>query len=210
MLQKLRIKVCGLTRQEDVDCASELGVDFCGFIFHPKSPRYITPQHAAGLHSGTMRRVGVFVNHDVNEIREIMDIAHLDFAQLHGRQSIETAAQIGAERIIRVLWPQSYCHRAMLYSDLQRHAPSCSMFLFDAGQQGGGSGKKFDWECVAGLSIPRPWLLAGGLGPHNLISAVKLMRPDGVDLNSGIESEPGKKNVQTMRETVNRAKEHFL
>lgn len=209
MKQRLRIKVCGLTRQEDVECASELGVDFCGFIFHPKSARYIAPQQAAALHSGAMRRVGVFVNQDWQEIKEIMDIARLDFAQLHGRQSIDSALEIGAERVIRVLWPQGYCRKDLLCHDLQRHAASCSMFLFDAGEQGGGSGKRFDWESVAGLAIPRPWLLAGGLGPHNLASAVKLAHPWGVDVNSGIETEPGKKNIQAMREIVHGARELF-
>lgn len=208
MSQELRIKVCGLTRQEDVDCACELGVDFCGFIFHPKSARYVTPEHAAKLHSGAMRRVGVFVGQDADEINAIMATARLDFAQLHGPHSVATAMKVGPERVIRVLWPQTYCHRAQLSHDLQLHAPSCSMFLFDAGQQGGGSGKIFDWESVAGLAIPRPWLLAGGLGPHNIVSAVRLMRPNGVDLNSGIETEPGKKNASSMRETVNSVREN--
>lgn len=209
MRTNLLVKVCGLTNQTDVDSAYELGVDFCGFIFHPKSARYVTPQHVAKLHSGTMRRVGVFVDQDADEINEIMDLARLDFAQLHGRQSVTTALQVGAERVIRVLWPQTYCQKADLSRDLQIHAPSCTMFLFDAGQQGGGSGQKFDWEGVTGLAYPRPWLLAGGLGPGNIDAAVTLMRPDGVDLNSGIETEPGKKDIQTMRETVLKARKSF-
>ena len=198
------IKVCGLTRQEDLELASELGVDFCGFIFHPKSPRYIEPHTVGHLESGSMRRVGVFVGQDAEEIERIMDVARLDFAQLHGKQSPETARQIGATRVIRVLWPQRYCHKALLYRELCRHAESCAMFLFDAGQSGGGSGQKINWGNLAGLCSPRPWFLAGGLNAKNVASAMKQAGADGVDLNSGIEIAPGIKNSQAMREAVDK------
>lgn len=201
------VKVCGLTRQEDVQCANALGVDFCGFIFHPKSPRYIEPQKAARLESGNMRRVGVFVGQDAAEIRHIMEVAHLDFAQLHGKQSIDTAMQVGVERVIRVLWPQRYCHKALLYRELCRHANSCAMFLFDAGQSGGGSGQRIDWGNIAGLASPRPWFLAGGLNARNVVSAMKLTGANAADLNSGIEIEPGIKSAQAMQEAVRQVRQ---
>ena len=196
------LKVCGMTRQEDLRLASELGVDFCGFIFHPKSPRYIDPHTVGSLESGHMRRVGVFVGQEAEEIERIIDVARLDFAQLHGKQSVETARKVGAARVIRVLWPQRYCHKALLYREVCRHAESCAMFLFDAGQSGGGSGQKINWGNLAGLSSPRPWLLAGGLNAKNVASAWEETGADGVDLNSGIEIEPGIKNPQAMREAV--------
>ena len=90
------IKFCGLTRQEDVDQAVQLGAGMCGFIFHPRSPRGISPAQAAAMDSGTLRRVGVFVNQGADEIRRIMDEARLDYAQLHGHQSVECARAVGA------------------------------------------------------------------------------------------------------------------
>ena len=188
------IKFCGLTRQEDVDHAASLGAAMCGFIFHPRSPRGVTVAQAAALDSGAMLRVGVFVNQGADEIRRIMDEARLDYAQLHGHQSVECARAIGAERVIRVLWPDRYTHRALLYNDLQRNAEACAYYLLDAGLKGGGSGHKLDWSDLASLRPAHPWLLAGGLSAANVAMAVGMCAPAGVDFNSVVEDAPGCKN----------------
>lgn len=192
------IKFCGLTRQEDVDHAASLGAAMCGFIFHPRSPRGVTVAQAAALDSGAMLRVGVFVNQGADEIRRIMDEARLDYAQLHGHQSVECARAIGAERVIRVLWPDRYTHRALLYNDLQRNAEACAYYLLDAGLKGGGSGHKLDWSDLASLRPAHPWLLAGGLSAANVAMAVGMCAPAGVDFNSGVEDTPGCKNREKM------------
>ena len=192
------IKFCGLTRQEDVDHAASLGAAMCGFIFHPRSPRGVTVAQAAALDSGSMLRVGVFVNQGSDEIRRIMDEARLDYAQLHGHQSVECARAIGAERVIRVLWPDRYTHRALLYNDLQRNAEACAYYLLDAGLKGGGSGHKLDWSDLASLRPAHPWLLAGGLSAANVAMAVGMCAPAGVDFNSGVEDAPGYKNREKM------------
>lgn len=192
------IKFCGLTRQEDVDHAASLGAAMCGFIFHPRSPRGVTVAQAAALDSGAMLRVGVFVNQGADEIRRIMDEAQLDYAQLHGHQSVECACAIGAERVIRVLWPDRYTHRALLYNDLQRNAEACAYYLLDAGLKGGGSGHKLDWSDLASLRPAHPWLLAGGLSAANVAMAVGMCAPAGVDFNSGVEDAPGCKNREKM------------
>ena len=192
------IKFCGLTRQEDVDQAARLGAAMCGFIFHPRSPRGVTVEQAAALDSGTLLRVGVFVNQGADEIRRIMDVARLDYAQLHGHQSVECAQAIGAERVIRVLWPDRYTHRALLYNDLQRNTGACAYYLLDAGLKGGGSGHKLDWSDLATLCPPHPWLLAGGLSAGNVAEAVRMCAPAGVDFNSGVEDAPGRKNREKM------------
>jgi phosphoribosylanthranilate isomerase len=197
------VKICGLTRQEDVDAASRFGADLCGFVFHPKSPRYIAPERAGRLRSGAMRRVGVFVEQQAEEILYVMDAARLDFAQLHGRQSAECAFAVGPTKIIRVVWPDLYYHRALLHNELQRFAPSCAMYLLDAGFSGGGSGKRLEWQDLAGLSAPRPWILAGGLNGRTVGKAVSRCAPSGVDFNSGIEDGPGIKNPAKMRTVVN-------
>ena len=192
------IKFCGLTRQEDVDHAASLGAAMCGFIFHPRSPRGVTVAQAAALDSGSMLRVGVFVNQGSDEIRRVMDEARLDYAQLHGHQSVESARAIGAERVIRVLWPDRYTHRALLYNDLQRNAEACAYYLLDAGLKGGGSGHKLDWSDLASLRPAHPWLLAGGLSAANVAMAVGMCAPAGVDFNSGVEDAPGCKNREKM------------
>ncbi|MFT3958063.1 MAG: phosphoribosylanthranilate isomerase [Desulfovibrio sp.] len=192
------IKFCGLTRQEDVDHAASLGAAMCGFIFHPRSPRGVTVAQATALDSGSMLRVGVFVNQGADEIRRIMDEARLDYAQLHGHQSVECARAIGAERVIRVLWPDRYTHRALLYNDLQRNAEACAYYLLDAGLKGGGSGHKLDWSDLASLRPAHPWLLAGGLSAANVAMAVGMCAPAGVDFNSGVEDAPGCKNREKM------------
>ncbi|MDR2745098.1 MAG: phosphoribosylanthranilate isomerase [Desulfovibrio sp.] len=197
------VKICGLTRQEDADAASRLGADLCGFVFHPKSPRHITPERAAQLRSGAMRRVGVFVEQQAEEILRVMDIARLDFAQLHGKQSAECACAVGPSKIIRVIWPDLYYHRALLHNELQKFASSCAMYLLDAGFSGGGSGKRLEWRDLAGLSAPRPWILAGGLNGHTVGRAVSQCDPACVDFNSGIEDAPGIKNLAKMRAAIN-------
>lgn len=196
------IKICGLTRQEDLDLASRLGAQFCGFIFHPKSPRYAAPEQVGRLESGSMLRVGVFVEQEAEEILRIMEAARLDLAQLHGRQSLECARKVGAKRVIRVIWPDRYAHRALLHAELHKHAQACAYYLLDAGTAGGGSGRRLEWQDLSGLRPPRPWLLAGGLNAGNVRQALSRCAPQGVDFNSGVEDAPGLKNAHKLRASV--------
>lgn len=199
------IKICGLTRQGDVDAAVKLGAGFCGFIFHPHSPRFISPEAAGELESGSMLRVGVFVTQDAKEILRTMEQARLDLAQLHGMQSIECARVVGAERVIRVIWPDRYAHRALLYNEVQKYADSCAYYLFDAGSSGGGSGQRLPWQELYGLKREHPFFLAGGLKAENVGQAIISCDPEGVDFNSGIEDGPGLKNSLKMRAAIEAA-----
>lgn len=211
------IKVCGLRRQADLDAADALGVDLCGFIFHAASPRCVTPGEAAALDSGRMCRVGVFVEQDAARIAAIMTLARLDYAQLHGPAPAagDTARRladlIGPQRIIRVVWPEAFqaardagagMPAPALAAALERAAPDCGLFLLEAGTQGGGSGRPQNWSALAGLHPPRPWLVAGGLGPATLARALAACRPCGVDLNSGVEDAPGCKNHPALAAAV--------
>lgn len=202
-MKDVLIKICGMREQADLDLAAALGVDLCGFIFAPQSPRAVTPERAAALDSGGMLRVGVFVTDDMRFIEETARTARLDRIQLHGDQSMTCANRLsrtlGTGRLVRVLWPERYADRAALEDAMNRHAPSAGMFLLDAGVSGGGSGKRIGGGRLRGLNAPRPWLLAGGLTPENVKEAVADCVPDGVDFNSGIESEPGRKNPSRMR-----------
>ena len=199
------IKICGLTRQGDVDAAEKLGAGFCGFIFHPHSPRFISPEAAGELESGVMLRVGVFVTQDAEEILRIMKLARLDLAQFHGMQSIECARKVGAERVIRVIWPDRYSHRALLYNEVQKYANSCAYYLFDAGSSGGGSGQRLPWQELYGLKREHPFFLAGGLNAENVGQAIAGCDPEGVDFNSGVEDSPGLKNSNKMQAAIEAA-----
>lgn len=187
------VKVCGQTHHSSIDNAIALGSRMCGFVFHPTSPRSVSPRRAAMLESGPLKRVGVFVDQNAAEILDDIAIARLDFAQLHGAQNTACAKAIGPQRVIRVLWPQRYDSVGALQREIDRWAECCAFYLLDGGCCGGGSGQAWDVSQAVRLRFPRPWILAGGLTPGNLAEAVAACRPDGVDLNSGVEMAPGLK-----------------
>lgn len=189
------IKICGMSEQPVIDRAAALGADMCGFIFHPASPRHVTADRAAALDTHGMARVGVFVEQSEEEAASIAQEARLDFIQLHGGQSAAFTAGFARERIIRVLWPKRYASLEALQADIEAFASACGLYLLDAGM---GSGVTLDWPALAGLRFPHPWMLSGGLGPDNVREALAACSPDGLDLNSRLESSPGRKSLERM------------
>lgn len=188
------VKVCGLRNAQDVSFCLETGVNMLGFIFHPQSPRHVEPDVVAKLPTGQALRVGVFVRQSPDEVLEIMTRARLDLAQLHGGQDGTFCVRVDPSRIIKVMWPSRYTDRTNFEADLRRFAPLCRHYLFESGKSGGGHGQSFDLSLVQGVNSPRPWFLAGGLGPDNVGPALSRVRPSGVDLNSGVEISPGVKD----------------
>ena len=190
------VKICGMTRQEDLDCAREAGCAMAGFIFAPKSPRRIAPGAAARLGTGRMLRVGVFTQDDAGAILGIMKEARLDLAQLHGGQRRETALAVGRDRVLRVVWPERHPDADALQAALDEAAGDACGVLLDAGRSGGGSGLAFDRSRLSGLRLPSLWMLAGGLGPGTPaeLAADGLPLPAGLDFNSGLEEAPGRKS----------------
>lgn len=203
------VKICGLTSQEDIDCCLAAGADWLGFIFHPSSPRGVSPEQAAVFDSGPASRVGVFVGQEVAEIETIMKTARLDLAQLHGCQPEGTGLRLGLERTIRVLWPQRYASAGELGDDFTRYSREAAYFLLDGGQDGGGHGQALDLDFLKNIHIERPWLLAGGLNAAKAKAAAKLNLPNlaGFDFNSGLEMTPGQKNCMLVTSAVAAAKE---
>ena len=190
----LLVKVCGMTSAEDASMCEEYGADFLGFIFHPSSPRNVDVAFVRSIKTGGAKKVGVFVKQSAAEVLEILKNSVLDFAQLHGGQNEEFCKSIGKERVIKVFWPQKYDSVKEFQDDIDRFAPYCSYMLFDAGKSGGGHGKSLEFDLFKEVTIPVPWLLAGGLSADNLNEALSEAKPGGVDLNSGVESAPGKKD----------------
>lgn len=196
------VKVCGMTRPEDVLGCTEAGADLLGFIFAAKSPRCLTPGQAAALPRTTAKRVGVFVEQTLPEVLAIMKEADLDLAQLHGGQNPDFCQAVGPDRVIRAFWPQKHPDLGSLAAEMAAFAGAIRFALLDAGTSGGGHGTSLDFDALAELSPPMPWLLAGGLGPDNVAEAVRIAKPNGVDLNSGVESSPGLKDLAKVRRSL--------
>lgn len=196
------IKVCGMTKPEDVEFCDTLGIDLLGFIFHPESPRNVAPGWVATQKPGRALKTGVFVRQGVEEISSIAATARLDLLQLHGGHTVQQCRDLGPERVIKAMWPQRYATTELLLADMLLFAPVCRAILLDSGKSGGGHGTSLDQADLQRLKCPHPWYLAGGLGPHNL-TAMKFTGASGFDLNSGVESLPGIKDHDKVRSSFN-------
>ncbi|MDR1379075.1 MAG: phosphoribosylanthranilate isomerase [Synergistaceae bacterium] len=205
MASEVKIKICGLSRQEDLNLCVRSKVDFVGFIFALESPRAVTPSAAARLESQDVERVGVFVNRPVEEILSVVREARLDRVQLHGREPLPQvraiAHAIGAERVVKVFWPLAEGLEGLegleeLEREMALYADSAACFLFDGGRDGGGQGQVLPLKVLRLLKekSPRPFFVAGGLGPENAAELAEKITPFGLDLNSALESAPGKKD----------------
>lgn len=200
-----RIKVCGITRPEDAVAAAEAGVDAIGLVF-AESPRRVTPHQAREIVAALppfVEAVGVFVNSRASTMIKIAREVGLSTVQLHGDESPALVAQLEGLRVIKAL--------AVRYRDFPEdvyrfaEAGVCGILLdaFNSSARGG-SGKRFDWDLVAGaqsagaLDGAPPIILAGGLTPENVAAGIKRLRPWGVDVSSGLEREPGVKDIEKM------------
>ncbi|MBP7687884.1 MAG: phosphoribosylanthranilate isomerase [Thermoflexales bacterium] len=204
----MKIKICGITNLEDAQAAIEAGADLLGFNFYRKSARYVQPEVArsivAQVRSGVRvpQVIGVFVNSSALEIQSIMREVDLDQAQLHGDESIELVAQVQGFKALRPQSLEEAEKQAKTYALASEPA-----VLIDAYRQGeyGGTGQVGDWSLAAQIAQQYPILLAGGLTPENVAEAIRQVRPWGIDVASGVESAPGKKDVAKMRAFVARA-----
>lgn len=205
------MKLCGLRRPVEVELAAALGAWACGFVFHPSSARYVSPDAAAVLarKAGSLVRVGVFVEHDVDRIRAIAEAVGLNAVQLHRRWTADEVACLRREglAVIGLLRPEWIDGLAGLDEEAMPE-----FFLLEPEAGGlGGTGLRRDWTGLAarlaGVELPRPFLLAGGLDAEQLASAVEAVAPDGVDVSSGIESRRGVKDLERMRAFMERVGE---
>jgi len=205
----LRIKICGITREEDAWAAIEAGADALGFVFVPGTPRFIEPGRAAAITRSLppfVSRVGLFVNADPEHIRATVAEARLDTVQLHGDEPPEVGLSLlGPVRVIQAF-------RVQVPETLQRlpdFRKSADAWLLDAYVPGtaGGTGARFDWNlAVQARELGHPLILAGGLKPENIAEAVRQVRPFAVDVSSGVESSPGRKDAEKIRELIGSAR----
>lgn len=201
-----RVKICGITSLEDALTAVEAGADALGFVFFKESPRHIFPEQASRIIEQLppfVQLVGLFVNEQAATVNEVVDLCRLDLVQLHGDESDEFCQQI-RRRVLK-----AFRVRSLTCLDPIRDYPVAG-YLLDTFSPSfyGGTGLSFNWE-IAAEAVKRHQriILAGGLTPDNVAEAIRQVRPYGVDVSSGVESAPGKKDHQKVREFIRTAKE---
>jgi phosphoribosylanthranilate isomerase len=187
----MQVKICGITNMEDALCAAENGAAAMGFIFYPPSPRYLDPQKAGEIIDRLPQhlvKVGVFVNETAEEIKRIYECCRLDMIQLHGDESPEFCRQFPRDRIIKALElkNENDLKKVTLYD--------VAAILVDSRHAGlyGGTGKTSNWKLASQIS--QSLILSGGLKEENIHEALRVVSPAALDINSGVESIPGKKD----------------
>jgi phosphoribosylanthranilate isomerase len=211
MSHRTRIKICGLTREQDVQAAVAAGADALGFVFYPKSPRYVTPQQAAGLLAKVppfITTVGLFVNVEPGQLQEIVAQAPVSLLQFHGDETVEQCAALAqavnrpfirAMRIGSATTAADLLEYAQAYRDSSSGSHLFAGLLLDTLVEAyGGSGKVFDWSLIPKELAPQV-VLSGGLSVHNATDAVKRVRPFAVDISSGVEQDKGIKDAAKIR-----------
>ncbi len=201
------VKICGITNLEDALLAAELGADALGFIF-AESPRRISPQDVQAIIyklPPLIKTVGVFVNEDPARIKRIQSFCGLDLIQLHGEESPEQCQDLRPHAIkaFRI-------QNGGDIENIRRYRGVVRAILLDTFQKGkaGGTGMTFDWSlAVKAKETGIPLILAGGLGPENIQEAMTIVKPYAVDINSGIEERPGKKDPVLMKQLMEKIKE---
>ena len=200
----VRVKICGITNIDDALHAAGCGADALGLVFYEKSPRCLTPEAARGIVAELppfVTTVGLFVNEAPRRVREVADFCGLDVLQLHGDEGPGEC-----------LYPPRRVIKALRVRDEASLAEAADYFvsalLLDAWVPGsyGGTGRTFNWELAARAAREARVILAGGLTPENVTEAVRAVRPYGVDVSSGVEAAPGKKDPAKVEAFVRNAK----
>jgi len=189
-----KIKICGITREEDALVCADNGADFIGFIFVPSTPRHVEPEKAAAIAAKVKERetrpkiVGLFRDASNDYIKEIRNLVGFDVVQMVGKETNDAIHDLGLPVI-----------RTLRVSDTlpdTHGSPDAAWLLFDTfdERRAGGTGRRFDWSLLATYDRGKPFFLSGGINPDNVAAAISLVRPDAIDLSSGVESQPGVKD----------------
>ncbi len=198
------VKVCGMREAENIREVEALGIDLMGFIFWPKSSRYVSERPA--YLPTNCKRVGVFVDEDIETVKRIADDYALDYIQLHGHESPEYCAQLKGLKLIKAF-------NIATTEDFKQTEPYTGIvdyFLFDTkGKSVGGNGEKFDWSVLSAYDDNTPFLLSGGIGPDDAevltshFSPLTSKKCVGIDLNSRFEIAPGLKDINKLKDFLN-------
>ncbi len=188
------VKVCGITTPADASVAVKTGASALGFIFYHRSPRQVSVPEADFIGEKippSVAKVGVFVNEKLEKVRIIAETVGLDFVQLHGKESPDYCQRVGFPVIKAIRVGESTAEDYTAYQNVRA-------FLLDTYDSGrvGGTGKPFDWNQVPLLPEGVPLILAGGLTPDNVLAGIRAVQPAAIDVNSSVESSPGRKDPQ--------------
>jgi len=204
-----KVKICGMTNLRDALKAHELGCDFVGFIFFEASPRRVdSSEHARVIIEDLPKdllKVGLFLDQDLEEVRSIAKRCHLDILQLHGNESPEYCHALKNEfKIIKSFKVKD----AQTIEGVGKFEGAADFYLFDTYVKGvpGGTGISFNWDILAGKTFAKDIFLAGGLKPDNVGEAIRKVAPYAVDVASGVEKAPGKKDYKRLKEFIDNAK----
>jgi phosphoribosylanthranilate isomerase len=203
MVDNLKIKVCGMKYTANREAVENLPVDFLGFIFYPKSKRFVGENTDPGLFHSAKTKVAVFVDENAFEILGLTKNLGFQFVQLHGKENPKTCRLLKKQglKVIKAF----NLNEDFDFASLNAYQKSVDFFLFDTKTDlPGGSGKKFNWEILEKYSGKVPFFLSGGIGPEDAEAIKKLDHPQlfGLDLNSGFEEEPGVKNVEKLKQFI--------
>lgn len=195
-----RIKVCGITNLEDAMQAVEAGADALGFVFYDQSPRFVTPHEVRQIVAALppfVTTVGLFVNESAARIRHAMAAARLTVVQLHGNEQPQDC-RLEPLPVIKALRVRD----AASLEGVDRYQVAALLLDAWSDDHFGGSGLSFDWQLTQRLTGKRPVILAGGLSPANVAAAIAQVKPYAVDVSSGVEARPGKKDPQKVAEFI--------
>ena len=210
---RTRIKICGLTREEDVESVLEAGVDALGFVFYSSSPRFVSPERARQLINlcpAWVSTVGLFVNSSREEILRTSDISGINQIQLHGDESVNDCKKLFRPVVKAIRIPTKKNPNKLDYDNMlnqliesKRYLEFCSAVLLDADSPSfGGSGKSFDWNVLnqVGSIFGRKWVLSGGLNEKNILSAINLYKPPSIDVSSGVETTQNGSTIKGVKD----------
>jgi len=211
----MRVKVCGMTDIDQINQLSDIGVEFCGFIFYPKSPRYVfkhMPAVSIKKIKSNINKVGVFVNASTEDVLQTVDDCGLYLVQLHGDESPRACERISdyvsVIKAFRLAEDDNILWKIKDYQDV------VDMFLFDTEGAGyGGTGKKFNWETLMDLNINKPFFISGGIQPEDVAALQAFSKNKvgkdlfAVDVNSKFEITPGYKDMEKVRTFLSQLKQ---
>lgn len=199
----MKIKVCGMRDKGNIMAVDKTPVDFMGFIFYPKSRRFVGDDFVIPQLSGEVKKVGVFVNHNINELLYLCTTHSLDYVQLHGNEDASYVQELSEHgvKIIKAIGIKDGCP----FEALKSFQLYVDFFLFDtATQQYGGSGQKFNWQVLNEYTLETPYFLSGGIGSDDLGQVMHLHEKDqrlyAIDLNSRFEIQPALKNIELLKD----------
>jgi len=210
-MENLRVKICGITKPTQGRAIALVGASDLGFICVESSPRYVTVEQIqlivndlpnAPNGQGMVGRIGVFVNATLEQIGKTVEVGGLSGVQLHGNETLEFCQQV-RDRLPQVEIIKAFRVRdAAALAEAYSYASVVDTLLLDAyhPQMAGGTGKTLDWQLLQAFQPACPWFLAGGLTPTNILQALQIAVPQGIDLSSGVEQAPGDKDLTKVNE----------